>query len=211
MPVKDEVGKKYGRLQVISRAISFNGKATWFCSCSCGGVHIASGDSLRTGKVKSCGCYRMSGEAVKTHGQGACSRGVSPTYKSWQEMKGRCDNPRHTSYSNYGGRGITYVPEWSKFEQFFADMGARPPGMSLDRIDNLLGYSKDNCKWSDRVEQNNNRRNVQLIEYRGQRRSLTEWCRELDIPYPRTRRRFVEKRESFESAIMPRRKPGIQK
>lgn len=211
MPVKDETGKTYGRLQVVSRAISLGDKAVWLCKCSCGGVHIASGDALRTGKVKSCGCYRKSGDAVKTHGQGAYSRGVSPTYKSWQEMKSRCTNPKHISYSNYGGRGISFAPEWAEFEQFFADMGSRPSGTSLDRRDNRLGYSKDNCKWSGRVEQSNNRRNVQLIEHLGKSQSLAMWCRELRLPYPRTYNRFVTKQEPFELAIAPKRKPGTQK
>lgn len=211
MPVKDEAGNTYGRLRVLSRAISFDDKAAWLCKCSCGGVHIASGDALRTGKVKSCGCYRMSGEAVKTHGQGSYSRGVSRTYKSWQEMKSRCNNPRHISYPNYGGRGISFPPEWGKFEQFFADMGPRPLGTSLDRCDNQLGYSKDNCKWSGRIEQNSNRRNVQLIEYLGKNQNLAAWCRELGLPYARTYNRFVNKQESFELAITPKRKPGTQK
>lgn len=211
MAVKDETGKTYGRLQVVSRAVSFDDKATWLCKCSCGSDHITSGDSLRTGKVKSCGCYRKSGEAVKTHGQGSYLRGVSPTYKSWQEMKARCSNPKHISYPNYGGRGISFAPEWAEFEKFFADMGPRPSGTSLDRCDVQLGYSKDNCKWSGRVEQNNNRRNVQLIEHLGKSQSLAMWCRELHLPYARTYNRFVSKQEPFEQAITPKRKPGIQK
>ncbi len=211
MSIKDETGNVYGQLQVLSQAVSVDGKAAWFCKCTCGAVHVATGDALRTGKVKSCGCYRRSGEFKKTHGHGSAKRGVSPTYKSWQEMRARCSNPQHTSYPNYGGRGISVDSRWQQFEQFLQDMGVRPEGMSLDRCNNERGYSKDNCKWSDRYEQNSNRRNVQMVEHLGKTQSLAAWCRELHIPYPRTYARYVTKQESFESAIAPKRKPGIQK
>jgi hypothetical protein len=210
MSVKNEIGMTYGRLRVLSRATSVGDKAAWFCKCSCGAVHVTTGDALRTGKVKSCGCYRMSGEAVRTHGQGSALRGVTPTYRSWQEMKARCTKPSHISYPNYGGRGISFISEWARFDRFFADMGTRPDNMSLDRRDNELGYSKENCKWSGRIEQNSNRRSVRLIEHLGKTQSLAAWCRELNVPYPRTYSRFVIKQEPFEAAIMPKRKPGIQ-
>lgn len=210
MSVKDETGKIYGRLQVLSQAANLADKAAWYCKCSCGAIHITSGDALRTGKVKSCGCYRRSGDHTRAHGHGSALCGVTPTYKSWQEMKARCTKPSHISYPNYGGRGISFVPEWTRFEQFLADMGTRPDNMSLDRRDNELGYSKENCKWSGRVEQNSNRRSVQLIEHLGKTQSLAAWCRELGVPYPRTYNRFVIKQEPFEIAITPKRKPGIQ-
>lgn len=87
------------------------------------------------------------------------------TYKSWSGMKQRCDNPNNGDYDNYGGRGITYDPEWEFYRNFLRDMGIRPDGMSLDRIDNTKGYCKENCRWADSVTQNNNRR---------ERRTLTE-------------------------------------
>lgn len=210
MSVKDEAGKTYGQLQVLSQAVSTDGKAAWYCKCSCGAIHITTGDALRTGKVKSCGCYRRSGEFKKTHGHGSAKRGVSPTYKSWQEMRARCSNPQHISYPNYGGRGISVDPKWHQFEQFLQDMGVRPEGMTLDRRKNNQGYNKDNCKWSDRTEQNSNRRNVQMIEHLGKIKSLAAWCRDLSVPYPRAYRRFVVNQEPFEQAIAPKRKPGIQ-
>lgn len=83
----------------------------------------------------------------------------SPTYKSWCSMKTRCDNKKHDQYPNYGGRGITYQKEWSNFVNFLNDMGVRPDGMTLDRRDNELGYSKYNCKWSTHREQGANKRN----------------------------------------------------
>jgi hypothetical protein len=77
-------------------------------------------------------------------------------------MKQRCDNPNNTDYADYGGRGIVYCPAWKDFKNFSADMGRRPEGLSLERIDNAKGYSKDNCKWATQQEQCNNRRKRKL-------------------------------------------------
>ena len=92
---------------------------------------------------------------MSTHG-----RHATPEYRAWSQMKHRCDNPNNRYYRRYGGRGITYVPEWATFEGFFADMGERPSVFhSLDRINNSLGYSPDNCRWATPIEQLLNRDN----------------------------------------------------
>lgn len=83
---------------------------------------------------------------------------VTPTYKSWAEMKQRCNNSNRKDFQNYGGRGITYDPHWEVYANFRKDMGSRPEGHSLDRIDNSKGYFKDNCRWATAEEQNRNRR-----------------------------------------------------
>jgi hypothetical protein len=200
--VKNETGAVFGRLTVKCQMPSQGGKASWLCRCTCGGCVITTGDALRTGKVKSCGCLRASGDHTRQHGHGSYAKGVSKTYKSWQEMRARCTNPKHVSYPNYGGRGIGCDPAWDSFDQFLADMGERPKGLSLDRKDGELGYSASNCQWSTRAVQNNNRRNVKLIEHLGRSQSLAEWCRELNIPYSRTYVRMNTQGRSFESAIL---------
>lgn len=84
----------------------------------------------------------------------------TPTYMSWMSMKSRCNNPNNVSYKNYGGRGITVCKRWYNFKNFYEDMGQKPNGLSLDRIDNDGNYEPSNCKWSTWVEQNNNKRNT---------------------------------------------------
>ena len=103
-------------------------------------------------------------------------RGTSnPTYSSWREMKKRCLLPTHTNYQRYGGRGITLDPSWENYDNFLRDMGPRPDGTTLDRVDNDAGYSKGNCRWATRKTQQNNRRNTRHVTWRGETHSAREW------------------------------------
>jgi hypothetical protein len=98
-------------------------------------------------------------------------------------MVARCSNPRHQRYADYGARGIKVCRRWQKFENFYADMGDRPPLGTLDRKHNSQGYSKQNCRWASPLEQANNKRNNRLISFRGQIKTLAGWSRATGIPY----------------------------
>jgi hypothetical protein len=98
-------------------------------------------------------------------------------YESWRGMRQRCGNPNNRSYKFYGGRGITYCERWEKFENFLADMGSRPKGTSIDRIDSNGNYEPSNCRWQPIREQHSNKRNNVFITFKDQRLTLTQWSK----------------------------------
>lgn len=158
----DITGQKFGKLTAIKiSGRTKSGNSIWLCHCECGGVSNSNISHLRNGHTKSCGCINEN--MYKTHGMHKSSE-----YKTYAAMKDRCDNPNNTQYKDYGGRGITYCERWNDFASFFEDMGVRPENMTLDRIDNDGDYSPENCKWSSRKDQQNNRRNNVVLEYKGE-------------------------------------------
>jgi hypothetical protein len=96
----------------------------------------------------------------------ACGGKTTPEYRSWHGLRGRCNNPTHQDYENYGGRGIRVCERWDRFENFLADMGSRPPGYSIERIDVNGHYEPANCKWIPLSEQSKNRRWFRSAHYR---------------------------------------------
>lgn len=130
--------------------------------CICGCEKILLEDNVKSNKSKSCGCMLKTFVAIANTKHGHASRTkISPTYISYRAMIARCTDTTHKHYNNYGGRGITICPEWMQgFDSFLNDMGERSIGYTLDRIDPNKNYTKDNCKWSTRKEQANNRRNI---------------------------------------------------
>lgn len=153
-------GQRFGRLAVVRRheRNSLSGKAQWRCLCTCGGVAIATTGDLRSGATVSCGCFRKEQVGLSVHGHGRRGKHRSPTYHSWADMVKRCTNPRNWAWKYYGERGITVCERWMTFENFLADMGDRPEGLTLDRINNDGNYEPGNCRWATRKQQSENRR-----------------------------------------------------
>lgn len=155
-------GQRFGRLVAVSETKSGK-RVAWICKCDCGGEAVAMSCNLRKGHSRSCGCIsveNMSLVAIRRntiHGhnvKGAETR----THRSWSAMLARCRQNNHISYPNYGGRGISVCNRWLRFENFLADMGERPEGTSIDRIDNDGNYGPDNCRWATRSQQQRNKR-----------------------------------------------------
>ena len=175
------VGETFGRLTVLEKQPESKIKLKWICQCDCGKRTIVLGGGLKSGNTRSCGCLKMEGgrDGKITHGQSD-----SPTYKSWSDMKSRCNNPRKLDYPDYGGRGIQVCDRWmNSFSLFLADMGFRPNGTTLDRIDVNGHYQPDNCRWATQKQQQRNKRNTRNVLFRGRSRSLAEWAEGLHLPY----------------------------
>lgn len=161
------VGSRYGRLVVVELLLerSRSGQRRYLCVCDCGEQVAVLSDDLKRGRTQSCGCLQRENTSRKTsvprkHGHGSPAA-LSPTYQSWRSMKARCFNRGcGKSWSHYGGRGITVCARWLGpygFENFLADMGARPKGTTLDRLDVDGNYEPRNCRWATAVEQRHNR------------------------------------------------------
>lgn len=187
VPVRKEhkgfVGSKFNKLLVLEKtSMRYSSNVVYRCLCDCGSETFATMTWLKSGRKKTCGCERFSAmreasrEAVTTHGMSKTA-----TYKTWQSMRQRCENPNNDSYSRYGGRGISVCDRWSAFENFLEDMGERPPGKSIDRIDANGDYEPENCRWADNVEQSNNRIKNVVFKVGDKWMTIADASRELGI------------------------------
>lgn len=177
----DLVGRTFGRLTVLARGDNTpRGQARWLCKCVCGKTLVVMGWSLKSGRTRSCGCLQreLAGKKLTTHGMSGTS-----THHAWVRMRRRCSDTNYRSYPWYGGRGIKVCKRWGRFEVFLKDMGERPPGKTLDRINPDGAYKPSNCRWATWVEQGSGRRNNRVVEFEGRKAPLSVLCRGANLPY----------------------------
>lgn len=182
----NRIGLRLGRLTVVEDTgkRSSGKNIIWRCLCSCGNYTEVCSSNLKKGNITSCGCYSL--ELKTKHGFAARRGEYRGEYLIYRAMINRCFNEKNPYYSQYGGRGITVCEDWSSFDNFIRDMGRRPSGYQLDRIDNNLGYSKNNCRWATPRQNTNNRNVTKRVEYMGKLEPLSELCEKLGLDYDRT-------------------------
>lgn len=153
--------KKFGSLTAAWPVGRQNKSIVWLCFCNCGKTRFVKANNLKGGLTSSCGCAK---NKPRIHGH-ASGGEPSPTYKTWGHMKQRCLNPKTIQYGDYGGRGITICDRWvHSFENFLVDMGLKPDGKSLDRINVQGNYEPSNCQWASISDQQKNKRKKLAIE-----------------------------------------------
>lgn len=179
---RDLQGQKFGRLTVIREHHKESEKYYWLCKCDCGNEVIVNASNLTSGNSKSCGCYNSEKreETKTTHGMYG-----TRLYIIWNNMKNRCLDENIPRYGDYGGRGIKICEEWKKFENFqkWALENGYSDDLTIDRMNNEGNYEPSNCRWTNIIEQANNKRNNLLLTYKGKTKTLSEWCRELNLKY----------------------------
>lgn len=200
--MKISCGQRFGRLTTI-KDVGKNSRRErlWLCSCDCGNQPIVSSRSLISGHTRSCGCFRR--ERVK---EGLTkSHGGSKThlYKVWAAMKQRCENSNNKSYNNYGGRGIHVCEEWLDFKPFYdwAIENGYKRGLDIDRKNNDLGYSPDNCRFVTRRENCMNKRDNVFLSILGERKTISEWSEKTGMPQKVIQKR-LKRGWSAEAAII---------
>jgi len=196
-------GKQFGKLTVIRRSGSLRGKSVWQCICECGMTTVVKGVNLIKGVTRSCGCIR--GQNHRIHG-----KSNSSTYRSWSSMNTRCNNQNHQQWHNYGGRGISVCGRWRNFSNFLQDMGERPVGHSIDRINIDGNYEPANCRWATPKQQMANSRKAILLTYNGETMPLKAVARRYGIA-PSTLRQRIGKGWSVVRAVTQRiqKKGGV--
>lgn len=191
---QDLTGQKFGRLTVVSlkhkqyrREDGCVVKTTWNCACDCGGTKPVTSSNLVTGHTRSCGCLsdESRGVAATKHGKSGHT-----LFITWLGIKARCYNPKSTSYKTYGAVGVGMFEPWIKdFEAFYtyvvSELGDRPtPKHSLDRVDGELNYEPGNIRWATDEQQSNNRPKYNRhIKFNGVTKTLSIWCKELNLDY----------------------------
>lgn len=184
--LKDMTNERIGRLLVVERAENTEqGQAQWLCVCECGKTSVVRGGDLRNGKVLSCGCYKI--EQQTKHGNYN-----DKLYRVWTSMKNRCTCKTNKWYPIYGGKGVSICLEWNdytKFRDWSIENGYKE-GLTIDRIDFNGNYEPSNCRWITHREQQYNKSTNVFIQIGETTKTLTEWCKEYNVPISTARARI---------------------
>jgi hypothetical protein len=169
---EDLTGKVFSKLTVLSFAEHRNKRGYWNCICECGNKKIIYAHNLISGGTKACGCLSH----VPKHGFSKDSK-THPLYQAWLSLRGRCNNPNNKASLYYSKKGIKVCERWNVFNNFLEDMlPTWSQGLSIDRINNNGDYEPLNCRWATAKQQNRNRSINKIIEYKGERKILSEWA-----------------------------------
>lgn len=170
----------------------------WQCQCDCGATKVLQASTFTWGGTVSCGCYARESTKARSTTHGLTG---TPLYSVWLGMIGRTTYASDPTYARYGGRGIRVCERWRTFANFFADMSPTyEKGLSIDRIDNDGNYEPGNCRWATDREQQRNKGNNHVIEWRGEARVLADWVDVTGI-HESTIRRRLERGWSVERAL----------
>jgi len=183
--IKDITGMKFNKLTALYIDGKFSdGSSLWKCKCECGGEVTTTGTRLKRNLKVDCGCgtFEKLSKRHKSHGMAK-----TRFYKAWVSMKERCYRPYHVSHKSYYDKGITVCDRWlESFENFYEDMkDGYLDNLTLDRINGNKNYCKENCKWSNVTEQNNNVRTNHIIEVDGIKDTVANTCRRYGVSYDR--------------------------
>jgi len=173
---RDLTGQKFGRLTVIAKSKTENGRSAWLCNCDCGRQSKVQSFDLINGKTKSCGCL----QGKRSHGLSRGDNGKHmPLYKVWVQMRQRCLNANNVNFKNYGGRGIKIYKEWESYKNFYdwAITSGYEKGLTIERINNDGNYDPANCTWIPQSKQPDNLRSNRYITFNGANWTLRKWGR----------------------------------
>src|SRR5690554_5249310 len=179
----NRAGERYGRL-VVQRLVGVgkNWVGIWECKCDCGNVVRVQSNNLISGNTKSCGCLNLDAIMARNtkHGLSGGHGNYTKLYRTWLNMRRRCLSKKAADYKYYGGRGITICSAWDDYAAFhsWATGNGYADNLTLERLDNDGDYCPKNCCWADRKTQARNRRTNNIIAYKGESKTLTEWAEE---------------------------------
>ena len=195
----DLTGQKFGRLTVIKRAENDkSNRVQWLCQCECGNTKVIRGNDLKLGNIKSCGCLREDIPNGLKHGMKD-----TRLYRIWQAMKNRCRNKNTINYKHYGGKGVKVCKDWQDFMSFYewAMAHGYNDTLSIDRINSNGNYEPSNCRWATQKMQVNNCSRNRILEFKGEKHTVSEWGEITGIGKNNISNRINQKGWSIEKAL----------